>query len=501
MGLRTFEEYLESLRDGRRVMFRGQWVEDVTRHPVIGRAVRHAQLDFDLAEDPAWRDRAVADPARPAPAGASPAEGEEPYNRFYHVPRNAADLLLRMELIEEITRRGGTVVTLIHEIGTDALFGLMRVTGRVDAARGTGYRQRVERFYEQVRREDAALAVAQTDVKGNRRARPSAQADPDLFVRVVRREADGIVVRGAKVHTSVSVNANYLIVIPTQRMEEADRDYAVAFAVPVAAPGVRLVASPYLSSPRNTLENPLSGRFKMMESFTWFDDVFVPWENVFLCGEHEFAGEVARAFVDYHRFTAVAYKLPLVDLLAGVGAQMAEYNGVSGAGHVREKLIRLAAYAGTVRKMLVASALLGQAREEGIFVPDELTINLAKLYFAENFHAALRDVQDLSGGLLVTAPGAEDLADPEMGPVLRRFYQGATGTGEERLRMAYLASDLTAGDMAGYHGVLAVHAEGSIEAEKIAILRGYDFARAQRMAREAAGVEPAGAAAGAAGEG
>lgn len=499
MGLRTPQQYRESLKDGRRVLFRGQWVDDVTTHPAISKAVNHAAIDYELAEDPVWRERAIAhgDAGRattvsddgPTAPGHTDAAGGEPYSRFYHIPRNSDDLLARMALIEEATRRGGTVVTLIHEIGTDALFGLMRVLDACDTEHGTEYLERVRRFYEQARAEDAAIAVAQTDMKGNRRAGPAAQENPDSYVRVIRRTQEGIVVRGAKVHTSVSVNANYLIVLPTRRMDEADTNYAVSFAVPMSAPGLTLVASPYLSAARNGFENPLSASHKMVETITWFDDVFVPWERVFLCGEHEFAGPVARSFVDFHRFTAVSYKLPLVDLLAGAAAQMAEYNGIERAGHVRDKLTQLAAYATTVRKLLVASALTGRIAEEGIFIPDPLTVNLAKFQFARHFHEALRDVQDLAGGLLVTAPGLEDLGHPEMGPLLERLYQGATGSGRDRLRMAYLASDLTAGDLAGYHAVLAVHAEGSIEAEKLEIYRHFDFDKVKADARCACGID------------
>src|SRR5207247_1892519 len=195
----------------------------------------------------------------------------------------------------------------------------------VDQTHGTEYSRRVRTFREYCCTNDLAVAVAQTDVKGDRSLAPSAQADPDLYLHITERRRDGIVVRGAKAHTSVSTNANELIVLPTRAMGEGDRDYAVSFAVPVATPGLVLLASAYDSdaATSSAAEHPISARHKMMETTTVFEDVFVPWERVFLAGEYEFAGPLALAFVENHRFTAISYKLTLVDALIGSALMMA----------------------------------------------------------------------------------------------------------------------------------------------------------------------------------
>ncbi|MBX6376985.1 MAG: hypothetical protein IRY95_00370, partial [Clostridia bacterium] len=469
------------------VYYRGERVADVTTPPALRKAVETAARDYAMALDPAWRH--LTEVTRPDGTVLS---------RYYHVPRSAEDLLLRSRLIEESTRLCGTVVPLIHEIGSDALFALLHVSRQVDAACGTDYARRVEAFYRHCADGDLAVAVAQTDVKGDRGREPS-QQDPDYYLRIVERRRDGIVVRGAKAHTSVSVNANEVIVLPTRAMREAGADCAVAFAVPVATPGLKLIASPYFSEGRNAFERPLSARFKMEETLTVFDDVFVPAERVFLAGEWAFAGELARRFVQFHRFTAVSYKLPLVDLLAGAAHLVAEMNGILGKGHVREKLTALATYAGTVRALTEAAAYRGRPEESGVFFPDEATVNLAKFYFAHHYHQALRDVQDLAGGLLVTGPGLDDLENPETGPYVRRYLGTGRASAEDRLRVINLIADLTAGELGGYHAVLAVHAEGSIEAEKLMIHRNYDFAgaaadgSAARRRRQEAGRSPAAA--------
>jgi aromatic ring hydroxylase len=480
MPLRSVEEYVESLRDDRVVYFRGQRVPDVTTHPVISVAVNHASIDYRLAHDPANRQLAVVtDP-----------DGTE-YSRYYQIPRTTDDLQKRSALIELATAEGGTLVVLIKEIGTDALCGLLRVASTIDARNGTGYLQRVENFYDHCRTHDLAVAVAQTDVKGDRSLGPAAQADPDLYVRIVERRSDGIVVRGAKAHTSVSTNANELIVLPTRAMTEADRDYAVSFAIPVATPGLVLLASAYDSSaPQSSpVEHPISARHKMMETTTVFDNVFVPWERVFLAGEHEFAGPLALAFVEHHRFTAISYKLPLVDALVGSAMLMADMNGTSKAGHVREKLVQLISYAETLRGLTHYAAIRGHPRELGIAVPDPLSVNIAKYHFAHHYHEAVRNVQDIAGGALVTGPGAEDLETDETARLYEKFYAGRAGvTGKARLQALSLVKDLVASEFATYQEVLAVHAEGSLEAEKLMLFRSYDSRPAVAFVRRLAGL-------------
>jgi 4-hydroxybutyryl-CoA dehydratase/vinylacetyl-CoA-Delta-isomerase len=173
MGLRSAEQFFAGLRDNREVYYRGQRVKSVLDHSELGVAARHAAIDFELAESPKYRDLAVH------------REGSEEYSAYYRVPRNANDLLSRSKLIEAGTAEGATLVLLIKEIGTDALFALKRVLGRSGDAKGI---ERVEAFYRRCRDNDLALAVAQTDVKGDRGKRPSEQSDPAMYVRLVEKQ-------------------------------------------------------------------------------------------------------------------------------------------------------------------------------------------------------------------------------------------------------------------------------------------------------------------------
>lgn len=470
MGLRTAEQYRASLRDGRTLWYRGKRVDDICAEPDLVVAVENACIDFDMTHDDAHYDLAV-DHDKAAP-------GE--HHAVYSIPRDPDDLLRRSRLIELGSLLCGTILSP-KDVGSDALLGLLTTLT------GAGL-ERAQAFHQRCATEDLLLAVAQTDVKGDRSLAPHEQADPDMYLHIVDETTEGIVVRGAKAHTSFGPNCDELLVLPTRAMRAEDADWAISFATPANAAGVSLYISSYTGGEQNSWDRPISARHKMLETLTVFDNVFVPWDRVFLCREPQVAGPLALAFVDFHRFTAVSYKLPLLDALVGSAAEIARMNGVAKAGHIRDKLTQLVIYAETVRVLAETAARRGRVDERGICRPDSMTTNLAKFTFASGYHDAIRIVQECAGGLLVTGPGGEDWDAPEVRPVLEKYFRAAAPA-SERLAMMNMIADLTVGDFGGYQTVLAVHAEGSIEAEKMQILREYDATRALRTARRLAALD------------
>jgi aromatic ring hydroxylase len=464
VGLRTAEEYRASLRDGRTLWYRGKRVDDILAEPDLRVAVDNAAVDFEMTHDAAHRDLAVV---------TDPVTGAE-YHALYALPATPDDLARRSSLIEIGSLLCGTILSA-KDVGSDALLGLLTTL------EGDGLR-RARAFYTRVAAEDLVLAVAQTDVKGDRAKAPHEQPDPDLYLHIVNETADGIVVRGAKAHTTFGPNCDELIVLPTRAMKDDDAPWAVSFAVPANARGLSFFISSYSSGEHHPWDRPISSRHKMLETLTVFDDVFIPWERVFVARDPRLAGPLAMAFVDFHRFTAVSYKLPLLDAMVGAAGEIARMNGVINAGHIRDKLTQLVIYAETVRSLTESAARRGQVDARGICHPDSMTVNLAKYTFATGFHEALRIVQECAGGLLVTGPGGDDWDAPEVRPVLEKYFR-ASAPAAERLAMMKMIADLTVGDFGGYQAVLAVHAEGSIEAEKMQILREYDGRRATGRAR------------------
>ena len=480
MGLRTPEEFRQSLRDGRSVHFQGRRVEDVTADPVLRIGVESAAVDYQLAEQMEYRGFAVID----GPDG-------RPSSRFFHPPTNAADLLARHRLIETGSRVCFGFPPFAKEGGTDGLNATAILAARVDAERGTRYAERVAAYRRFLQDRDLSIAIAMTDVKGDRSRRPSEQADPDLYVRIAEERPDGIVLRGAKAHITSSPYTNELLVMPCRSLSAADRDYAVVCAVPANAPGLTMIVGDTAASAASILDRPVSGSYHIIESLVVFDGVFVPAERVFLKGEWEYAGLAAQTFATCHRMTAAAYKYPFVELLVGAAKLMAEANGLDRVAHVRDKLAWLTTYAETIRALsLAACSSPAQDALSGLVTPDPILGNAAKFYFADNYHQAVRHVQDVAGGILVTAPSSADYESAETGPLVRKYLAGnAAMPSDHRFRLIKLVKDLVASDLGGYWEVTTIHAEGSLAAQRLAVYGAADFSRYRSAARRAARIQ------------
>jgi 4-hydroxybutyryl-CoA dehydratase / vinylacetyl-CoA-Delta-isomerase len=472
--LRSGREYLNGLADGRRVYYRGAKVADVTQHPLLGVAARHTAVLFDLHQDAAFQPSLMAEDP----------ETKEPISALYRRPGDEKQLGERSEIIQATTRHCRAVFNIMKVIGSDALFGLATAAAETDRQHGTHYSQNVSQYHGWVAREDRGTVVAQTDVKGDRSLRPSRQRDPDLYVRIKERRPEGIVVRGAKVHITQPPVADEIIVIPSRAMTEADADYAVAFAVPANVKGLTMICRPLieLEGAKHPLEGPRVRHNALVEALMVFDDVFVPWERVFLAGESAFAGRVAHMFALWHRFSAVSYRSAQADLIAALALELAEANGIVDKSHIRRNIVELIQFA-EIQRMSAQLAALKPARDPltGGLYPNPLYVNVGKLYSNAHYLSAVQALIDCAGGLAITAPSGDDYANPELRPVIEKYMAGnAEVGGDKRFKLFLVARELVA-LLGGLESVTMVHAEGSIEASVIELLRTYDFTSSRAL--------------------
>jgi aromatic ring hydroxylase len=475
--MRTSNEYLDSLRDGRSVYYRGKRVDDVTHHEILRIPVKHASMLYEFKQK--FPELAVYHDPEMGPVSA-----------FYKIPHSVDDLLKRHELIKESTRYCNGVFNIVQAIGSDALFALF-ITASKSGDRV--FHERVQKYYRYVVENDLATAVAQTDVKGDRSLRPHEQQDPDLYVRVVDSNDEGIIVCGAKAHTTQSVAANEIIFIPTRSMVEKDRDYAIAFAIPANTKGLKLVCRPVLEVEGLGREDaPISSQNLEIETLTILDHVFVPWERVFLFKDWGLAGELANTFATYHRFTAISYRSVMAELFIGAARLAARYNGIENAPHVREDIIEMILYREIMDVAAKAAAHYPLIDEKtGIAIPNPLYTNSAKLYSNKMFPNIVGALVDIAGGLTSTLPTTDDLNSPEIRNYLVKYLQGSRKyTGEQRFKLLRLVRELAGGPMTGYMMGLFIHAEGSVAASKIALYRDYKFERAEELVSRLAGVPP-----------
>jgi len=464
MALLTADQYKEKLNDGRIVYYKGERVTNVATDENLKACVNTMAVDYEMAHDPKYRDLAlVEDP-----------ELGQLVSRYYHKPKNADDLLKAYELIVTSTAISDGYIPLAHDIGADAL-NAISITANIMGNKE--YIERIDEFRRYLKKEDIASCAAVTCVKGDRMLRPSdpGQLHPDYYVRVVDKNSKGIIVRGAKVHITGAAYCHEIIAIPCRQMIEADADYAVAFAIPPNTKGITQVCRPFRAA-LSPLEFPIDRPMRMhTDSLIVFDDVLIPWERVFLCGESKFAATMVYNFALLHRRTGCAYRVPMSEHLLGIAVAIADYNGISKAPHVREKITDLVIYLETL-KSLSKAACLDFVMHGDMAVPNPVTTNIAKYHFAHNYHEVVKAIEDLAGGLLVTAPTYKDFQRPELHDFIDKYLSAKKGIStENRLRMFDLVRRLTSADLE----TICLHGEGSPMAERMTI-----FMEAQKVMSE-----------------
>jgi 4-hydroxybutyryl-CoA dehydratase/vinylacetyl-CoA-Delta-isomerase len=451
-------------------------VDDVTRHPVLGITVDTVAQGFALTSHPDPEVRNLFTAPHP--------ETGELINRFFVTPRNADDLAHRTRMIQRsIELTGG--LPFGKDIGTDCLNAAFVVAGMMGNKQ---YQENARNFLEYVRKNDLAMCGAVTCVKGDRSQEPSKQKHPDYYLHVVDKRKDGIVVKGAKIHITSAPVANEIIVVPTRQMRKSEGDYAVSFAIPANTKGVVFICRAGRGGWTEHEFHPDRPIRELTEAMIVFDNVFVPWERVFLCGEWQFSMLLAYTFATFHRFTAISYKVPAVEVMAGVAAAMAEYNGLDKVGHIRDKLAEIAGYVETLRALANASAKDPVMYGE-IAVPNPLITNMAKLHFAGKYHEIMKLAQDICGGIIATTPDKKDWDNPDIHAYLDHYLGGsAKFSTEERMRMIHLAQRMLCSHESAFHEVTTVHAEGSMATQMMMIMAESPFKKYKTMARVAAGI-------------
>jgi 4-hydroxybutyryl-CoA dehydratase/vinylacetyl-CoA-Delta-isomerase len=333
------------------------------------------------------------------------------------------------------------------------------------------------------------MCGAVTCVKGDRSREPSQQKHPDYYLHVVDRNKDGIVVKGAKIHITSAPVSNEIIVVPTRQMRENEAEYSVSFAIPANTKGVLFICRGGRGPWTRHEFHPDRPVRELTEAMIVFDNVFIPWERVFMCGEWQFSMLLAYTFATFHRFTAISYKVPAVEVMAGTAAAMAEYNGLEKVGHIRDKLAEIAGYVETLRALANASAK-DPVMYGDIAVPNPLITNMAKLHFASKYHEFVKLIQDICGGIIATTPDKKDWDNPDIHDYLEHYLGGsAKFSTEERLRMIHLAQRMLCSHESAFHEVTTVHAEGSMATQMMMIMAEAPFKRYKLMARIAAGIK------------
>jgi aromatic ring hydroxylase len=478
--LRQKADYVESLRRMKpNVRYEGETIPRDSK--VFMPAINCVSTTLELPMDPQYKDLMTVK---------SHITGNT-ISRYLHIHQSPQDLMAKQMMVRTNCRIAGGCMQRC--MGMDALNAVSVATWEMDQALGTKYYQTYLEYMKRYQENQWIGNCAQTDIKGDRKARPHEQADPDAYLHCVERRKDGIVVRGCKTHIGIAPVAEELIVVPTRALTKEEDDWAVAFALPADTKGVTILARFRNPKDRVTVKAPITETGDTV-GMVIFDDVFVPWDRVFMCGakkgEWEFGGRLALLFALNHRNSYCGCKPAMVDIIVGASALAAEYNGVGKSKHIEMKLADMLSVAELTYAAGTASSVFGKVQPCGTCTPNPVYANIGRRHAGENIYSEDKGLAEISGGIPATLPTEKDFLDPYTGPLLKKYMKRAPDvSAEDQERLWRLVADLTSSEYSGLLQYAHLHGGGSPVMESIALLKEYDLEERKNIVKKLAGIK------------
>ena len=478
MTLMTPEQFEDSLKDLHpRIFMNGEKVGNILENKNTRTVVEANKASYAWALDPRYKDIMTCH---------SPLI-DDVVNRYTHVSASIDDLVKKAEAGTFTAEMLGTCI--YRCVGYDALHSLASTCWEMDNDLGTEYFPRFIKYLKMVQTKDLSVAGALTEPRGKRNQKTLEWPNPYLSLKLVDKNEDGIVVRGAKINISGAYASHELIVMPQAAHFEGEEDYAIAFATPTDAEGITYVCqySPYsaerdMSDDLEELGNPVYGQRET--SMVIFDNVFVPWERVFHCGEYAYSIKIVTRFAKTHRMTCGGTcKVGFMNQIIGASKLIQEYKGLEKASHINDQLMEMVVLRETGRACGLASANKGAEEPigSGVFLPDELMGNVSKLNICNAFWRVMALAGDIGGGLIVTMPSLKELKNPEVKDYVEEFYSfGSDEPTENIMKVHKLLQHWTSGQ----HGVATWHGAGPVMAQKIMLQRVIDYEHDKNIVKQ-----------------
>ncbi len=478
MALMTPDQFEESLKKLKpRIFMNGKKIENILENRITRTVVEANKASYAWALNPKYKDIMSC---------YSPLI-DDVVNRYTYVSASNDDLIKKAEAGAFTSEMLGTCI--YRCVGYDAFHALAATTWEMDNELGTEYHPRFMEYLKMAQTKDLSVAGALTEPRGRRNQKTLDWPDPYLSLKVVDKNKDGIVVRGAKINISGAFASHELVVLPQSSHYKGEEDYAIAFATPVDAKGITFVCqyTPYsaereMADDIEELGNPLYGQRET--ALVIFENVFVPWERVFHCGEYQYSGKIVGRFAKTHRMTCGGTcKVGFMTQIIGAAKLIQEYKGLEKVAHINEQLAEMVAARETGRACGLAAAYKGTEDPvgSGVFLPDEMMGNVSKLNICNAFWRAMALAGDIGGGLIVTMPSMKELKNPEVKDYIEEFYSfGSDEPTKNIMKVTKLLQHWTA----GLHGVGTWHGAGPVMAQKIALQRSIDYEHDKNLIKQ-----------------
>lgn len=462
-ALKTSGEYYQALKKMKPHIIKDRLLENPYDDEDIKKGINVISLSYDKARDEKYKDfMTVQSPIN-----------QKVINRFNHIPLNQDDMRKKQQMINTLAK---DLFCAQRCVGSDALHTLHVCTFKVDKSNNfkTEYHKRFLEYLKYIQDNDIAPCGAVTDGKGDRSLSPGEQEEIDSYVHIVKETDEGIYVSGVKIPITMSIYSEEIIVIPGLQYSEKDSNCAVAFAIPTDTEGVEIfVLGPEIKTLKGKYSPTHGRKYLNKEGMIVFNNVFVPKERVFLCGEYKYASVFANTFATLHRFAYTACKPALYENMTGVAMLISEYNGTKGEyflSNTSEKVFEIYKTAITVKGLSKAAIEDATVTESGAMMPDAVYANMGKFIASESFHNVISILQDMAGNLPANLPYEELISDEKYRKQMEKLLKRKKGISiEDQYALNELIRTMVASNEGGLLQFGSKHGGGNKEAEKVAI--------------------------------
>lgn len=472
--LKTGEQHLESLRDGRQIYINGELVEDVTEHKAFRNACRSVAMMYDHVCDPANEELMTY---------ADDGGGGERYNRIWQLPTTHDELVLRRKAMESWLELHGGFFGRSPDHVASCISGLAMSKDLFDAY-DQSRSNALMNYYKYARDNDVFLTYVIINPQADRSRGAHEQKDEFLAAGVVEEDAEGITLRGAKMLATGGVMANEVFVTCIQPLQPGEEKFAISVAVPMNATGLKILSrNSYEEKADNIFDHPLASQFDENDAVLYFDDVKIPWDRVFInqdtdmCQKQFHAGPT-HVYQNYQAQVRLMIKLKF---LMGLAKRITEINGTGQFPQVREMLGGFAADAQMIDAFVHAMEIKGHQRG-GYFIPDGNTLYSAQVITQKLYPKMVNQIRELAGGGLIMLPSSSsDFNNPELATLIEKTQQSPVTDAQGRVKFFRLAWDALGSEFASRHTQYEMFYAGATFVTKGHCFRNYDWERSERL--------------------
>ncbi|KVW88661.1 4-hydroxyphenylacetate 3-hydroxylase family protein [Burkholderia cepacia] len=467
--IKSGNEHIESLRDGRQVYINGQLVDDVTEHPAFRNSIRSYANLYDYQARPENVEKMTF---------VSP-DTQGRVSRIWELPRSYAELVERRTALEAWSEQHYGFMGRSPDHVASCISGMymgIDVFEQYDPARAGALRD----YYKYARDNDLFLTYVIVNPQANQAKAAHEQEDKYLAVGIVDQDAEGVTVRGAKMLATSGIMANEVFCSCVQPLREGDEMYALSFAIPMNTKGLKVLSrKSYEENAPSVFDNPLSSRFDENDAVLYFDDVKVPWDRIFVVGNtamcaKQFHATPAHVYQNYQCQIRLMTKLRF---LVGIAMKTTEVNGTNNFPQVRETLGQLASEASMVEAYVYGMEAKG-CMVNGYYVPDRNMLYSSQVITQQLYSKILTTLRELAGGGLIMLPSSvHDLENPELRAIIEKTQRSPSCSPEERIQFFKLAWDAVGSEFASRHNQYELFYAGASFVTKGNAYRTYDWQR------------------------